>query len=60
MVRDIPQRNPTEANNLGSMATENGTGSKGEMGEAWERIEASSGDGETGLGSQALDVGIRP
>ena len=41
----IQQHNSSETNNLSSFEAENSTGSEGEMGEGWERNEASRDSG---------------
>ena len=61
-IGNIPQRKPTEANNIGSFATENGAGTKGKMGEGSAGIAAISGGRENnGIRScEAHDVSVGP
>jgi hypothetical protein len=49
---NIPESKPTEANCIGSFAAENGAGTKGEMGEDSNGIEASGGGENNWLGSR--------
>jgi hypothetical protein len=61
-IGNIPDRKPTEANNIGSFTTENGASAKGEMGEDSKGIAASSGGSQNDwFGScKAHDVGVSP
>ncbi|MFZ0863991.1 MAG: hypothetical protein WCA27_13540, partial [Candidatus Sulfotelmatobacter sp.] len=57
---NIPESKPTNANNIGSFAAENGASSKGEMGECSEGIAASEGSDGLSPQERSYDVGISP
>ncbi|MGA2648815.1 MAG: hypothetical protein ABSF15_29370, partial [Candidatus Sulfotelmatobacter sp.] len=58
----IPKRKPTEANNFGSFAAEDGAGTEGSMGKGPQRTGANaSGNENYGLDScEAHNVGFSP
>ncbi|MFZ0863669.1 MAG: hypothetical protein WCA27_13470, partial [Candidatus Sulfotelmatobacter sp.] len=52
---NIPESKPTNANNIGSFAAENGASSKGAVGEGSEWIAASEGGDGLGSGEAHAD-----
>jgi hypothetical protein len=58
---NISERKPTYPNHIGCFTAENGTGTKGEVGEGSEGITTNGASEDNGLGSgQAHHVGSRP